>query len=197
MLTDSVDCVSPWPKEEMRNCDCTVAPRPTRATRVIGAFSVTFQPALLTASSIAARIRAAIEEAVRRAGWKVTENAPITLVARVGRGATVQSQFRISSFGQGLTQSTESVSMTPYTASIDVFRGQQSLWNRATVNRMPSSFISFRGNGTAQEEVRKAEVPDYGFFESLQLPRSILRPEVASAVKTSTWVGGKWVDGDR
>ncbi len=143
-----------------------------------------------------ARVRAAVEEAVKRAGWRVAEGSPISVVARVGRGATVQSQFRISSFGQGLSQSTETLSMTPYTASLDVFRGQQPLWNRATVNRIPS-FLSFRGSGTAQDEVRKAEVPDYGFFESLQLPRSILRPEVASAVKTSTWVNGKWVDGDR
>jgi hypothetical protein len=135
-------------------------------------------------------IRASLAESAAKAGWKVADNAPITLVAKIGRGKTEQLNFR--SLGSG-SRTTSKASLTPFTADLEIRRDATVLWKRSTVNRIPP-LLQLKEGETVQDAVRRYEKPDAAFFARLNLPPRILKPEITSQVGRSILKDGEWRD---
>jgi hypothetical protein len=139
-----------------------------------------------------AAIQASLSEAAEKAGWKVSDRAPITLVAKIGRGTTQQLQFQ--SMGPGpRTKST--ASLTPFTAELQIRSGSEVLWTRSTMNHIPM-LLHLQEGETVQDAVKRFEKPDPGFFSRLDLPPRIPKPEIMSQVGMSVLKGGQWQDLD-
>lgn len=137
-----------------------------------------------------AAIQAALSQAAEKAGWKVTDRAPITLVAKIGRGRTQQLQFH--NLGPG-PRTTSSASLTPFTAELEIRSGKDVLWTRSTVNHVPMMLRLQQGE-TVQDAVKRFEKPDPKFFSYLELPPRIPRPETTSKVGMSSLKGCAWQD---
>jgi hypothetical protein len=135
-------------------------------------------------------IRASLSEAAERAGWKVGARAPITLVAKIGRGETQQLRYR-SMRGGSRTQST--ASLTPFTAQLEIRRGANVLWTRSTVNHVPS-LLHLQEGETVQDAVKRYEKPDPAFFSRLNLPPRIPKPEISKQVGRSVLKDDQWQD---
>ena len=138
--------------------------------------------------------RAAIEEslsqAAEKAGWKVSQRAPITLVAKIGRGKTQQLQYH--SMGGG-PRTTSTATLTPFTAELEIRRGKDVLWTRSTINHVPM-LLRLQEGETVQDAVKRFEKPDPGFFSRLELPPRIPKPEIMSQVGRSVLKDGQWQD---
>ena len=138
-----------------------------------------------------AAIRSSLTAAAEKAGWKVSDTGPITLVAKIGRGKTEELKFRNLGGGGPRTEST--ASLTPFTAELEIRRGNAVLWTRKTVNRIPS-ILHLQEGETVQVAVKRYEKPDAGFFSLLTLPPRILKPEISEQVGGSYLKDGKWAD---
>ena len=137
-----------------------------------------------------AEIKQALSKAATAAEWKVSDRAPVTLVAKIGRGETQQLRFR--SLGKGpRTQST--AQLTPFTAELEIRRGANVLWTRSTVNRIPS-LLRLQEGETVQDAVNRYEKPDSGFFSRLTLPPRIPKPEISQQIGRSILKDGQWQD---
>jgi hypothetical protein len=137
-----------------------------------------------------AEIKASLTQAAEKAGWKVSEHAPVTLVAKIGRGKTEELHFR-SMGGGSRTEST--ASLTPFTADLEIRGGSNVLWTRSTVNHVPL-MLQLKEGETVQDAVRRYEKPDAMFFSLLNLPPRIPKPEVSAKVGQSLLKDGKWQD---
>jgi len=137
-------------------------------------------------------IQASLSQAAEKAGWKVSDRAPITLVAKIGRGQTQQLQFR--SMGAG-PRTTSTASLTPFTAELEIRSGSDVLWTRSTVNHIPM-LLHLQEGETVQDAVKRFEKPDPGFFSRLELPPRIPKPEIRSQVGMSVLKDSQWQDLD-
>lgn len=145
--------------------------------------------AVETAQSVnQAEIKASLTQAAEKAGWKVSERASVTLVAKIGRGKTEELHFR-SMGGDSRTEST--ASLTPFTADLEIRGGGKVLWTRSTMNRVPS-LLQLKEGETVQDAVKRYEKPDAVFFSILTLPPRIPKPEVSAKVGQSLLKDGKW-----
>jgi hypothetical protein len=135
-------------------------------------------------------IKTALAKAAEKAGWKVSEKAPVTLVAKIGRGETQQLKFR-SLGGGNRTEST--ANLTPFTAALEIRQGATVLWTRTTENRIPP-ILRLEEGETVQDAVKRYEKPDSGFFSLLTLPPRILKPAVSEKLGRSTLKDGQWQD---
>lgn len=137
-----------------------------------------------------AEIKKSLSVAAEKAGWKVSDAGPITLVAKIGRGKTEELNFR--SLGGG-PRTESKASLTPFTAELEIRRGDAVLWTRKTVNRIPP-ILHLQEGETVQVAVKRYEKPDAGFFSLLTLPPRILKPEISEQVGGSYLQDGKWND---
>lgn len=137
-----------------------------------------------------AAIKASLAKGAEKAGWKVNDRAPITLVAKIGRGKTEQLQFR--SMGGG-PRTVSTASLTPFTAALEIRRGATVLWSRSTENRIPP-LLRLQEGETVQDAVKRYEKPDAAFFSHLNLPPRIPKPEISKQVGRSILKDGKWQD---
>jgi hypothetical protein len=137
-----------------------------------------------------AEIRASLSEAAERAGWKVSNRGPITLVAKIGRGETQQLKFRKMGSPLG---SYSTANLTPFTAELEIRRGADVLWERSTVNRIPP-LLRLEEGETVQDAVKRYEKPDPSFFSRLTLPPRIAKPEISQKVGMSVLKDGQWQD---
>ena len=131
-----------------------------------------------------------LSAAVARAGWKVSSEAPITLVARIGRGEPQQLRFRDI---RGGPRDTSTATLTPFTADLEIRKGSQVLWSRSTVNRVPM-LLRLEEGETVQDAVKRYEKPDPSFFSRLHLPPRIPKPEVSETIGRSVLRDGRWSD---
>jgi hypothetical protein len=138
----------------------------------------------------AQQIKAAMTAAAEKAGWKVSDRGPITLVAKIGRGKTEQLTF--TSFGPG-PRVEHKANLTPFTAELEIRQGAAVLWTRSTVNRVVP-LLHLKEGETVQEAVKKFEKPDAEFFARLTLPPRIPKPEVSEKVGMSVLKDGQWQD---
>lgn len=136
------------------------------------------------------QITQSLSQAAEKAGWKVSDRAPITLIAKIGRGKTQQLRFR-SLRGEPRTEST--ANLTPFTAELEIRRGTDVLWSRSTVNRIPP-ILHLKEGETVQAAVTRYEKPDAAFFSYLTLPPRIPKPEISAQVGMSTLTNGQWQD---
>jgi len=137
-----------------------------------------------------AEIKASLAQAAEKAGWKVSDQAPITLVAKIGRGKTEQLQFRSM---RGGPRTVSTASLTPFTAELEICSGTSVLWTRSTMNRIPM-LLHLQEGETVQDAVRRYEKPDAGFFGRLSLPPRIPKSEISDQVGRSVLNNGQWQD---
>ena len=137
-----------------------------------------------------AEIKESLSGAAEKAGWKVSGRAPVTLVAKIGRGKTQQLQFR--SMGSG-DRKVSSAELTPFTAELEIRRGTTVLWTRSTTNHIPS-LLRLEEGETVQDAVKRYEKPDAAFFSRLDLPPRIPKPEITKQVGRSILKDGAWQD---
>lgn len=137
-----------------------------------------------------AEIKASLSEAAEKAGWKVSDRAPIALVAKIGRGKTEQLRFRSM---RGGPRTVSTANLTPFTAELEIRRGTNVLWTRSTVNRIPP-LLRLEEGETVQDAVRRYEKPDAAFFARLNLPPRIPKPEISEQVGRSILTDGQWQD---
>jgi hypothetical protein len=135
-------------------------------------------------------IKASLATAAEKAGWSVSGRGPVTLVAKIGRGETRQLKFR--SMGPG-PRKESSADLTPFTAELQIRRGSDVLWSRKTENRIPFMLRLEEGE-TVQDAVNRYEKPDAAFFERLNLPPRIPKPEISQQIGMSSLKDGKWQD---
>jgi hypothetical protein len=134
-------------------------------------------------------IKMSLSKAAEKAGWKVSDRAPVTLVAKIGRGKTQQLSFR--SMRGPRTVST--ANLTPFTAELEIRRGTTVLWTRSTVNRVPP-LLQLQEGETVQDAVKRYEKPDAAFFSRLNLPPRIPKPEITKQLGRSVLKDGQWRD---
>ena len=132
-----------------------------------------------------------LQTAVEKAGWKVSQDSPIQLIAEINRGEKQKLYFR--TLGQSLFGPHETVTIRPYTASLVVRQGSNVLWTRRSTNMVPS-FLRLEQGETLKQAVKKYEKADPSYFSRLSLPPKILRPEVSKSVGRSRLTGGNWND---
>ncbi len=140
------------------------------------------------------QIANSLEESISRAGWKVNRRAPISLVAKIGRGEPQQLNYRL--MGQPRDSCSSTATLTPFTAELEIRRGSDVLWQRATTNHVPS-LLRLQEGETVQDAVKRYEKPNPEFFGMLNLPPRIPKPEVAEQIGMSTLDNGTWRDVDR
>jgi hypothetical protein len=133
-------------------------------------------------------IKASLAEAAEKAGWTVSNRAPVTLVAKIGRGETRELQFR--SLGPG-PRKESTANLTPFTAELQIRSGADVLWSRKTENRIPPMLHLEEGE-TVQDAVNRYEKPDAAFFARLNLPPRIPKPEISEHIGMSSLKDGKW-----
>lgn len=135
-------------------------------------------------------LRAALTKAVEKAGWKVSDQGPITLVAKIGRGPKRQLQYRSL---RGFPRTISTATITPFTAKLEIRQGAKVLWTRSTINHVPSLLRLQKGE-TLQDAVNRYEKPNAHFFSSMDLPPRILKPEISKQVGMSSLTDGQWQD---
>ena len=136
-------------------------------------------------------IRESLQKAVEKAGWRVSAQAPIQVVATITRGDEQKLKFR--QLGAPLSGPYETASIRPYRASLEVRQGNQLLWSSSSANMVPS-FLRLDEGESLQSAVTKYERADPAYFERLTIPPRILRPEVRAAVGRSRIANGIWRD---
>ena len=127
------------------------------------------------------QIEDALSAAVKKAGWGVNRNAPIRLVAKIGRGETEELKYR------GMLDASRKISVakiTPFTADLEIRDASNVLWKRSSTNHVPR-MLRLQEGETVQDAVKRYEKPDPGFFARLNLPPRIPKPEVASQIGMS------------
>ena len=136
----------------------------------------------------------ALHEAVSKTGWQIADRADTTIVAKIGLGKKVDLSYQMRSIGQSLESArTETASITPFTAEIQIRRGGEVLWTRNTENHVPR-MLFLRGDQTLQEAVKEFERPDPSFFARLTIPPRIPKPDIADGLGLSTLNGAQWRD---
>lgn len=138
----------------------------------------------------ATAVEQALAAAAEKAGWKVSRRAPVTLVARIGRGEQQQLNYRMMGSG---SRNTSTATLTPFTADLEIRSGQGVLWQRSSTNHVPS-LLRLEEGETVQDAVTRYEKPDPGFFGRLQLPPRIPKPDVADQIGMSSLSNGTWMD---
>ena len=147
-----------------------------------------------TVDGIAAdEIATALSTSIRRAGWQVSPDAPIRLVAQIGRGESKELKYRSM---RGPTRSTSTATLHPFTAELEIRQNDEVLWERSTSNHVPMMLRLEEGE-TVQDAVKRYEKPDAKFFARLHLPPRIPKPQVSETIGFSVLRNGQWQDIDR
>ena len=140
-------------------------------------------------------IVAALREAVERAGWKVADQAPVVVVAKLGRGQPQQLRFRRAGVPPIFTQPSDisEATLTPFTADLEIQKDAAVLWKRKTENFVPFSLQLDEGE-TVQQAVSKFERPDTEFFGRLNFPPRIPLAKVSETIGLTSLNGTQWQD---
>ncbi len=112
------------------------------------------------------------------AQYRVAPSSPTQLVASITRGETTTESYRI--IGRGF--SSEDVSFTPYISKVEIRQNGNTLWQQSRRSSLP---FMISGDKSLQEAARENERPDATFFQSIKLPRQILKPEFQNGFGTS------------
>ncbi|MHB8898848.1 MAG: SHD1 domain-containing protein [Thermoguttaceae bacterium] len=141
-----------------------------------------------------ATVIAALREAVSKTGWEIADRADTTIVATIGTGKKADLSYQMREMGRSqAAPRTETASITPFTAELQVRRGGKVLWTRKTENRVPG-FLILRNGQTLQDAVKQFERPDTSFFARLNIPPRIPAPEIADGLGMSVQEAGQWRD---
>lgn len=132
-----------------------------------------------------------LKNAAESAGWRVTPGAQVVLSARISRGEKQTLYFRSllsSYFDPG-----EKVKIRPFTAEVEIRRGNDVLWSKSETNMVPS-LIHLKNGEKLKQVVKKYEKADPEYFERLWIPSKILSPDAKQKTGRSRNVNGNWKD---
>ncbi|MCH5376050.1 MAG: hypothetical protein JJ992_18935, partial [Planctomycetes bacterium] len=93
----------------------------------------------------------------------------------------------------GSSRKTSVAKLTPFTADLEIRAGSSVLWQRSSINHVPS-LLRLEEGETVQDAVKRYEKPDSGFFSRLNLPPRIPKPELADQIGMSSLKDGQWMD---
>jgi hypothetical protein len=146
----------------------------------------------IAVEGVAAAESAAIEQALttsaEQAGWSVSRQAGIALVAKMGRGEEQQISYRMIG---GRSRDASTATLVACQAELEVRSGAHVLWHRSFY--VPTLLRLGEGE-TVQEEGKQVDQLVLGCFRQLELPPRILRPEVADQSGLSGLRDGQWMD---
>lgn len=128
-----------------------------------------------------------VGRSVKRAGWKVSADAPVTLVAKVGRSEPKKIKVRDIDRGNAVVDAT----LSPFYALLEIRRGSLVLWSRSERNHIPF-FLEMNPGDTVQTAIDRYEKPNAEFFAGLRFPPTIAGPESRKMVGSSSLVDGRW-----
>jgi hypothetical protein len=118
-------------------------------------------------------VTAALRGIIDKNGWRISDNAAVTILARMKRG---EQQNITYSSGFGPSSQTSSVSLTPYVSELQVLVGKDVAWQSGTQSGAPPVMM-LRSGQTAQGEVDKWQRPSPEFFENTNVPENIMDPK--------------------
>jgi len=116
------------------------------------------------------KARDALSGRLAAAGMKVADNAAITLRAAIENAGNEEVTYR--SFGGGFGEKT--VSVTKYVSKLEYLVGGKAAWQTA-VTATPH-FLNRSEDESIEQAVRKANQPNYAFFESAAIPTYVMKP---------------------
>jgi hypothetical protein len=126
-----------------------------------------------------AQVEAALIKQIEQNGWVLRPDATIVMTAEMKRGETQSTTY--TSRRDGATQS---VTITPYVSTLMVKVGETVAWQSGTATG--ASPMMFLGPGqTAQGEADKWNHPNPKFFETVDIPDSILDPARRNGLGTT------------
>ena len=123
-------------------------------------------------------LRRWLGEAASRSNYRESASSRTQLVATITRGKTQTQSYRI--IGRGFT--TEEVTFTPYISKVEIRQNGTTLWQQSRSSGLP---FMISGDKTLQQAARENERPDAKFFQSITLPRQILKPEFQNGFGSS------------
>ena len=123
-------------------------------------------------------LRTWLSDAATRAGYQAASSAPIELKASISRGETKTESYRL--IGRGFA--TEEVTHTPYISKVEIVQAGKTLWQQSTQSGMP---FMIPDNKSLQEVAKENERPNANFFQNIQLPRQVLKPEFQNGFGSS------------
>ena len=142
----------------------------------------------------------ALRKTVETAGWKVTSNAAVTVAGIVRRGTPRPVSYTKSrGFFPGPNKpgdpgpGEETVLVTPFVHSIEVRLGREVIWKYEGFEKVPVIVRHKEGEST-QAAVARENVPDYGQFESMEIPTRIPRREFRKGLGKSAANQAQWQD---
>ncbi len=117
-----------------------------------------------------ARVVAALTKQIQQNGWVLQAGAPNVLTAEMKQGETQSTTYTAQRTGEQ-----QSVTITPHVASLELKVGSVVAWQAGTRSGAPSMMFLSEGQ-TAQGEADKWNNPRPQFFDTVDLPDSILDP---------------------
>ena len=123
-------------------------------------------------------VRKQLEKAIVEAGFRVDPNAANELVASIKAEPRKEVTYRSFHGGEKSTQS-----YTPHTSSVQICTDKGKVaWSTATTTG-PEYFVNMK---EIDKAIAKSNQPNYKFFERVELPRTILKPEYQRGLGHST-----------
>ncbi len=126
-----------------------------------------------------AQVEAALKKAIQQNGWVLQPDAPNVLVAEMKQGETQTTTYKIFRTGEE-----HSVTVTPHVATLLLKVRDQVAWQSGTSSGAPL-MVSLQQGETVQGEVDKWNKPRPQFFETVDIPDSILDPAKRNGLGTT------------
>ena len=142
-------------------------------------------------------VKKALQSSVEKAGWVVSPDAELSVVAIIGRGAPYKLEFekRVLFFIPVPGDKTKKVKITPFTAKLEIRKDALVLWTRKTQNIIPP-YIDLKEGETIKEAVKQFERPEPEFFERVHIPPRIPQPAYTKGIGASRIEKGVWINFD-
>lgn len=135
------------------------------------------------------KVRESVVAAIEKAGWTIAENANIVVTAKVYRGIERTSKYGSGNFkGQDLPY-------RPYVSFVEVSNPDGVLYRVVDKGRAPSK-MEIGLDETLGDAIERQTVPNYRFFESLDLPSLLVDPKVRGGLGASVLTAEGFVDQD-
>lgn len=142
-------------------------------------------------------IRDSLTKQIEAAGMKIDDSSSLTLNATTSTGQPVSGTYRFSSFGRGNIPD-QTVTSTPQISTLTLSRGGSIYWKSEGVvgGHIPSMILLQEGQ-SAQDYVSSLSQPNFGFFETVELPKSLSEPAPEGAYGFSVLTTQGIVNGTR
>jgi hypothetical protein len=125
------------------------------------------------------RVEAALKKEIQKNGWVLQPGATSVLSAEMKQGETQTITYKFFRTGEE-----QSATITPHVASLELKVGDKIAWQSGTGSGA-SPVIFLQPGETAQDVLDKWNNPRPQFFESVDIPDSILDPAKRNGLGTT------------